>query len=77
MTTTLTDSASDLGQFSQDREWEGQQFRWNENRVKRIILEIYDAIADSKRTGRPYQTRLDPPPADPRWFHPPGEGGRS
>jgi hypothetical protein len=40
-------------------------------RTKRVILEIYDALQDSIRTGQPYQTRLDPPPADPRVAHPP------
>jgi hypothetical protein len=39
-------------------------------RTKRVILEIYDALQDSIRTGHPYQTRLDPPPADPRCCHP-------
>jgi len=39
-------------------------------RTKRVILEIYDAMADAMRTGRPYQTRLDPPPADPSCRHP-------
>ena len=43
--------------------------------TKRVILEIYDALADSIRTGQPYQTRLDPPPADPRCCHPPRDGG--
>jgi hypothetical protein len=32
-------------------------------------LEIYDAMAEAERTGVPYQTRLDPPPADPRVAH--------
>jgi len=41
-----------------------------EYRTKRVILEIYDAMADAARTGIPYQTRLDPPPADPRCAHP-------
>ncbi len=40
-------------------------------RTKRVILEIYDAMAQSIRTGEPYQTRLDPPPADPLCCHPP------
>jgi hypothetical protein len=40
-------------------------------RTKRVILEIYDALAESMQTGKPYQTRLDPPPADPRCCHPP------
>jgi hypothetical protein len=34
-------------------------------RTKRVILEIYDALQDSIRTGQPYQTRLDPPPGPP------------
>ncbi len=41
-----------------------------EYRTKRVILEIYDAMAEAARTGKPYQTRLDPPPADPRVAHP-------
>ncbi len=44
-------------------------------RTKRVVLEIYDALAESIRTGQPYQTRLDPAPADPRCCHPPkGQG---
>jgi len=39
-------------------------------RTKRVILEIFDAMAESIRTGNPYQTVLDPPPADPRTAHP-------
>jgi len=41
-----------------------------EYRTKRVILEIYDAMAEAALTGIPYQTRLDPPPADPRCAHP-------
>jgi hypothetical protein len=37
-----------------------------EYRTKRVILEIYDAMQDSIRTGPPYQTRLDPPPGPTR-----------
>lgn len=44
-----------------------------ENHTKRVILEIYDAMQESIRTGQPYQTRLDPPPADPRCCHAPRE----
>jgi hypothetical protein len=40
-------------------------------RTKRVILEIYDAMQQAISTGQPYQTRLDPPPADPRCCHPP------
>ena len=41
-----------------------------EYRTKRVILEIYDELAEAMRTGVPYRTRLDPPPADPRVAHP-------
>lgn len=41
----------------------------SEYRTKRLILEIYDEMAEATRTGQPYQTRLDPPPADPRSAH--------
>ncbi len=34
-------------------------------RTKRVILEIYDEMAESMRTGKPYQTRLDPPRPTP------------
>ena len=40
-----------------------------EYRAKRAILKIYDEMAASMRTGEPYRTRLDPPPADPRLAH--------
>jgi hypothetical protein len=43
---------------------------YGEYRTKRLILEIYDSMADAERTGIPYKTRLDPPPADPRVAHP-------
>ena len=38
-------------------------------RTKRVILEIYDTMQECIRTRQPYQTRLDPPPADPRCRH--------
>ena len=34
-----------------------------EYRTKRVILEIYEAMAEAIRIGIPYQTRLSPPPA--------------
>jgi hypothetical protein len=43
---------------------------YGEYRTKRVILEIHDQMSETARTGRPYQTRLDPPPADPRIAHP-------
>lgn len=44
-------------------------------RTKRTILEIYDALAESIRTGPSHQTHLNPPPADPRCCHPRRQGG--
>jgi hypothetical protein len=43
---------------------------WGEFRTKRVILEIYDAMAEAMRTGVSYQTRLSPPPADAAVAHP-------
>jgi hypothetical protein len=39
-------------------------------RTKNTILQIYDAMATAIASGQPYQTLLDPPPADPRVAHP-------
>ncbi|MGV2384305.1 MAG UNVERIFIED_CONTAM: N-6 DNA methylase, partial [Thermobifida fusca] len=47
-----------------------------EYRTKRVILEIYDDMAEAMRTGVPYQTRLAPPPADPRVAHQPATTGQ-
>ena len=44
--------------------------KYGEYRTKRVILECYDAMAEAIKTGWPYQTILDPPPADPRVAHP-------
>jgi len=49
---------------------------WGEYRTKRVILEIYDAMQKAMRSGEPYQTTLDPPPADPRVVHPPRRSPR-
>jgi len=35
-----------------------------EYRTKRVILEMYDQMAEATTTGIPYQTWLDPPPAN-------------
>ena len=40
-----------------------------EYRTKSSILEIYDEMAEAIRTGEPYKTRLDPPPAHPSLAH--------
>lgn len=42
---------------------------FGEYRTKKVILEIYDEMAEAIRTGIPYKTKLDPPPADPRVAH--------
>jgi hypothetical protein len=47
-----------------------------EYRTQRVILEVYDRMADAVRTGVPYATLLDPPPADPRIAHSPRDAGR-
>lgn len=47
-----------------------------EYRTKRIILDVFDAMEAAAGSGRPYETRLSPPPADPRVAHPPREGGQ-
>ena len=39
--------------------------KYGEYRTKRVILECYDAIAEAKKTGKPYPTILDPPPGPP------------
>jgi hypothetical protein len=44
-------------------------------RTQEAILRIYDALAEAQRTGKRYQTLLDPPPADPRCCHPPKAAG--
>ncbi len=43
--------------------------RFGEYRTKRVILEIYDEMLRAQQTGKPYQTRLDPPPGDARAAH--------
>jgi hypothetical protein len=50
---------------------ERDEARYGEYRTKRVILEIYDAMAEAERTGVPYQTRLAPPPADGCMAHRP------
>jgi SOS-response transcriptional repressor LexA len=38
-------------------------------RTKEMILEIFDEMTEAIRTGKPYQTKLDPPPGDIRCTH--------
>ena len=47
--------------------------RHGEYRTKRVILDVYDAMQEARASGRPYRTRLDPPPGDARCRHPPRE----
>jgi len=41
----------------------------DEYKTKRVVLEIRDEMKDAMDSGRVYQTRLDPPPADERVAH--------
>lgn len=43
----------------------------NTYRTKDTILQIYDALAESIASRHPYQSLLNPPPADPACCHPP------
>ena len=47
--------------------------KYGEYCTKRVTLECYNAMTEAMKTGRPYQTILDPPPADPRIAHSPKE----
>ena len=43
--------------------------KYGDYRTKLIILKIYNEMKNAMETGKPYQTILDPPPADPRVAH--------
>ena len=45
--------------------------KYGEYRTKRLILEVYDRMAEAIESGQPYETLLDPPPADPSLCHDP------
>jgi hypothetical protein len=45
--------------------------KYGEYRTKRIIREIYDEMSQAIVMGQPFQTRLDPPPANPAVAHRP------
>lgn len=47
-----------------------------EYRTKRVILEIYDEMTAAADRGEEYQTRLDPPPADPGMTHEAADGAK-
>lgn len=40
-------------------------------RTKEVVLKIYDRMQTAMINGRPYETLLNPPPADPQVAHPP------
>jgi len=42
-------------------------------RTKDIILKVYDEMKKAMETGKPYQTMLNTPPADPSLAHPPAD----
>lgn len=45
-------------------------------RTKRVILEIYDEMAEAMSTGIPYKTRLNPPPGPPEYELPEWKPGQ-
>lgn len=45
--------------------------KYGEYRTKRVILEVYDAMADAMKIGVSYQTIVSPPPADASVAHQP------
>ncbi len=45
------------------------EHQYGEYRTKRVILEIYDKMRQAMDAGEPYQTVLQPPPADPSLAH--------
>jgi hypothetical protein len=47
---------------------EKEEKQYGEYRTS-VILEIYDEMAEAMRGGTSYQTRLNPPPADPHCCH--------
>jgi hypothetical protein len=56
-----------IDSFSVLRKYEERDH--NEFRTKRLVLEIYDEMARARASGKAYQTRLSPPPADPSCCH--------
>ncbi len=43
--------------------------KYGDYRTKRVILEMYDKMKQAMDAGEPYQTTLQPPPADPSLAH--------
>jgi hypothetical protein len=51
--------------------------KFSEYRTKETILDIYDRMQQAIKTGEPFQTLLDPPPADLSVAHLPMNGMQS
>lgn len=56
-----------IDSFAVLRKYEERDF--GEFKTRRLVLEIYDAIAEAKRTGTQYVSSLIPPAADPSLCH--------
>ena len=61
-----------LSTFGTLADYEFRQY--GEYRTGRLVLEIFDSITAAVASGCEYQSRLDPPPADPRVAHPRKDG---
>ncbi len=48
--------------------------QYGEYQTKRVILEMNDKMRQAMDTGEPYQTLLQPPPANPSLAHLPCMG---
>ena len=46
------------------------QTKYGSYRTKEKILEIYEKMSEAIANKKPYETILDPPPADPKQAHP-------
>jgi hypothetical protein len=52
---------------AKDEDEDEQQY--GEYRTKRVILELYDKMKQAMDSSEPFQTTLQPPPADPLLTH--------
>ena len=43
--------------------------KYGDYRTELLILDIYGRMQEAITTGRPYETTLNPPPADPSVAH--------
>jgi Eco57I restriction-modification methylase len=67
---TRDDAAYILDTFQIVKRKDEEKFN-GDYRTKRVILEIYGEMTEAIRTSKRYQSRLDPPPSDPRCCHSP------